>query len=123
MQLKGLNEICSEIHAANVAKGFYVQEPIIDRSLMLIIGEVSEAHEALRKDLFASLEKFNDPAMDNFFKTNFEQNIKNTFEDEIADTIIRLFDFCGFHGIDIETFIELKLKYNETRPYKHGKKF
>ena len=30
---------------------------------------------------------------------------------------------CGHLGIDLMTHIDLKLKYNETRPAKHGKKY
>jgi NTP pyrophosphatase (non-canonical NTP hydrolase) len=53
----------------------------------------------------------------------FKAVVKDTFEDEIADTIIRLFDLCGWLGIDIHKHIMLKLNYNSTRPYKHGKAF
>ena len=49
--------------------------------------------------------------------------MKDTFEDEIADTVIRIFDMCEGFGIDLERHIELKLEYNRTRPYKHGKKY
>lgn len=42
---------------------------------------------------------------------------------ELADCMIRILDFCGAFQIDIEKAIEMKMKYNESRPYKHGKKF
>jgi NTP pyrophosphatase (non-canonical NTP hydrolase) len=41
---------------------------------------------------------------------------------ELADCIIRIFDFCGLHNIDLEEALSLKMKYNETRPYRHGNK-
>lgn len=53
----------------------------------------------------------------------FGIHIKDTFEDEIADVFIRLFDFCGHRKIDIEKFIQLKMKYNESREKMHGKKY
>jgi NTP pyrophosphatase (non-canonical NTP hydrolase) len=31
-------------------------------------------------------------------------------------------EFCQNNGIDLEKAIQLKMKYNKTRPYKHGKK-
>jgi len=46
-----------------------------------------------------------------------------SFDFEIADTIIRLLDLCGAKDIDIEWHIEQKLKYNSTRERLHGKKF
>jgi len=36
------------------------------------------------------------------FATLYEQNIKDTFEDEIADVFIRLFDLCGYLEIEPE---------------------
>ena len=39
---------------------------------------------------------------------------------EFADVIIRILHACEFWGIDIEEALTLKLKYNETRPYRHG---
>jgi NTP pyrophosphatase (non-canonical NTP hydrolase) len=57
------------------------------------------------------------------WKAGFEKAVKSSFEDEIADVAIRLFDLCGGMGIDLEKHIEMKMKYNSLRPYKHGKKF
>ncbi len=48
---------------------------------------------------------------------------KDTFEDEIADTIIRLCDLCGELNIDIEKQIAWKMEYNKKREHKHGKNF
>ena len=48
---------------------------------------------------------------------------KDTFEDELADVAIRLFDLCGARDIDLEWQISQKLAYNKNRPKKHGKKF
>lgn len=44
------------------------------------------------------------------------------FPVELADLAIRLFHLCGHYGIDLEAMIELKMRYNETRPYRHGGK-
>lgn len=41
---------------------------------------------------------------------------------ELADVVIRIFDMCGYYGIDLETAIIEKMMYNKTRPYKHGGK-
>ena len=42
---------------------------------------------------------------------------------ELADAVIRIADLCGQMGIDLETAIILKMDYNKSRPFKHGKQF
>ncbi len=91
---------------------------------MLVVSELSEALEAHRKDRFANWEQFRQDIMDGVEKDDaFRNNIKDTFEDEIADAMIRLFDLSGALGISIEDHIMAKLKYNRNRPHKHGKKY
>jgi NTP pyrophosphatase (non-canonical NTP hydrolase) len=91
----------------------------IGELLMLCVSELSEALEAYRKNNFANLNKYN--ATSNY-KHAFNY-IKGSFEMEIADTFIRLFDLCEYLNIDIEKFIKIKIEYNKTRPYKHGKEY
>ena len=42
---------------------------------------------------------------------------------ELADAVIRIADLCGYMGIDLESVISEKMKYNESRPYRHGKNY
>ena len=42
-------------------------------------------------------------------------------EEEMADAVIRILDFCGYYGYDIQGAVDAKMAYNKTRPYKHGK--
>ena len=51
------------------------------------------------------------------------ENWDDTFEDELADTAIRLFDLCGGLGIDLEKQIEWKMSFNKTREKLHGKAY
>jgi hypothetical protein len=37
-------------------------------------------------------------------------------------TILAIEEFCKNNGIDLDRAIKLKMEYNKTRPYKHGKK-
>lgn len=41
---------------------------------------------------------------------------------ELADCIIRILDYCGHAGIDIEEAIINKHEFNKSRPYRHGGK-
>lgn len=54
---------------------------------------------------------------------NESEKYTDSFEMEIADAIIWLLDIVGWLGIDIDSYIKYKLKYNATRGYKHGKKY
>lgn len=42
---------------------------------------------------------------------------------ELADVVIRVFDLAHSLGLDIGGAIEAKVKYNESRPFKHGKAY
>lgn len=42
-------------------------------------------------------------------------------EIEMADTIIRIMDFCEFYKLDLSGAVVAKMMYNLSRPYKHGK--
>ena len=37
--------------------------------------------------------------------------------------VIRIADLCGYLNIDLESHIKAKMRYNESRPYKHGKEY
>lgn len=41
---------------------------------------------------------------------------------EYADCLIRILHWFSFHGISPSEMIYLKMRYNETRPYRHGGK-
>ncbi len=128
-----INNLIELSHSTAKEKGFWDSERNIPELLMLVVSELSEGLEALRKehksnpDTVSSLYNsyLEDPyPMDaETFKTEFQNHVKNSFEDEIADTVIRLFDLCGGLGIDLETHILLKINYNKLRGYKHGKTF
>ena len=40
---------------------------------------------------------------------------------ELADVVIRVLHFSGKHGVDIEAAVAEKMRFNDSRPYKHGK--
>ena len=127
----GLNDSAWRIHVAAKGKGFWDEEKEIGTLLMLCVSELAEALEAHRSDSIANItmyerERDANGSPDDNVGINpelFEKFVKDTFEDEIADTIIRLLDLCGHYKIDIEKHINYKLQYNKTRARKHGKEY
>lgn len=131
-----LNDLAVEINEGNRKRGFWdsfdkwkkndeTKTALINQSLMLVVSEIGEACESLRKERQAKMEDVlsTNEAKENEWKDSFESKIKDTFEDEIADSIIRLLDLAGGLEMDIGWHIMNKLRYNETRAKKHGKKF
>lgn len=111
MKLIDKNTLISYIdraHQTAKEKGFHEDQPSAQkkqRMLALIISELGEAMEAMRKNKRAEPLKYISLINSEGYETTekkagaFEQLVKDTLEDEIADTMIRIFDFCGlfFH--------------------------
>jgi len=123
-----LNELRDEAYAYAKQKGFHDEPCSLGERLMLIVSELSEALEADRKGrpfepnkTTSILWKLPDP--ENVSSSFYENNIKGSVAEEIADAIIRLCDFAGVYDIDIEWHVKAKMAYNKTRPFKHGKKY
>lgn len=76
----------------------YDQNVCILERLALVASEIFKAVEALRKNKHANFKNY-----DFCFKMDkimyFEDDIKDTFEDKIADVYIRLADLCGYLNI------------------------
>jgi len=127
-----LNKLAQEVHNNAKQKGFYETNRNISELLMLVVSELGEAQEALRKNKRFSMFRLQQATQQcdkaynlnaDFRKMMFECHIKDTFEDEIADAIIRLLDLSAYLKIDIDFHIEEKIKYNTGRDNKHGKAF
>jgi NTP pyrophosphatase (non-canonical NTP hydrolase) len=120
-----LNKLALEIYEGNKAKGFWDEPRTNIECLALAAGECHEAIEADRKGLYMThpSKRLLEDSMKLNFSLVFKNHVKDTMEDEVADAIIRLLDFCGARGIDIDWHIKNKLRYNATREHKHGKKY
>jgi len=127
-----LNELSKQAYQNAKDKGFYESQIEMGTRLALIHSEVSEALEADRKNKFASKDRnlqdmdisdLSDVQTKLYFRQEFEVSIKDTFEDELADIMIRVMDLAAFKGIDLEYHIKMKMAYNSTRDYKHGKSY
>lgn len=121
-----LNPVARAFHTRAKEKGFWDEKRETGTLLMLIVSELSEALEADRKKKLCERTPealLNMYVTDEYFTEMFEKLVKDTFQDEIADVFIRLLDLCGKLNIDIDTHIKLKMKYNLSREYKHGKAY
>lgn len=86
------------------------QNKNIGELLMLIVSELGEALEAHRCGRFAdnkeldhilnSFEEYHDNGSVMQIAGRYSTQIKDTFEDKIADVFIRLFDLCGYYNLD-----------------------
>lgn len=122
-----IEELQTKIHQNAVEKGFWEEPVNLGEKMMLVVTEIAEMCEAHRKGVRMDSDKsINDTLRwesDDDFKTHFQENVKDTFEDEMADAIIRLLDMAKKLNIPIEKHIQAKMRYNSLRPYKHGKAY
>ena len=109
--MRNYNELIEEAHGNAIERGFYPEgeNKNIGELLMLIVSELGEALEAHRCGRFAlknettyfvTMFTLDNVKKDHIWISEFESKIKDTFEDEIADVFIRLFDLCGNLGIE-----------------------
>ena len=105
-----INKAISQIHQLAVEKGWWDKERPFPEIVALIHSELSEALEEYRKGY---------PPQGIYFG---EDGKPEGIPIELADAIIRIFDYCGFAGIDIEKALTMKHDYNLSRPYRHGGK-
>jgi len=103
------DDLAEEIHKNAVEKGFWDKtvDPIfIAKQMMMIVSEVSEAMEALRKDMDS-----------------------DQISDEFADIIIRTLDLyagiaeAGYVTKSLDFAVKQKMERNTHRPKKHGVRF
>lgn len=87
------------------AQGFWESDNTGEK-IALMHSELSEALEADRKNLPSDhIEGF------------------SGLEEELADCIIRIFDFAGHHDLRLAEAFTAKVLFNLSRPYKHGKAY
>ena len=137
-----LNEWRDEVHKNAVEHGWWVIERTFGDIIALCHSELSEALEEYRNDrplvyydclenpelpdacLFAEDEEFKCrlSKLDILGRCIYKDSKPKGIAIELADCIIRILDYCGYAGIDIEEAVRIKHEFNKTRPYRHGNK-
>lgn len=87
----------------NDAQGFWQSENKGEK-YMLMVTELGEGFEGVRKP----------GPSDKIPSFTIE-------EEELADTLIRIFDYAGHFNLRLGLAFLAKLEYNLSRPFKHGK--
>ena len=104
-----LDELSMSLHEVAVEKGFWpenVDDIFIAKQCMMVVSEVTEVMEAIRKD-------------------KGEEEISK----EIADILIRTLDLyaglveAGYTKLSLDHVLKEKTNFNKTRPEKHGVRF
>lgn len=131
-----LNKWVKEIHENAVAHGWWDDPRSFGDIVALCHSELSEALEEFREGRNETwYECLNHEAgclygerctgcgiSSKDSPCHYRSKKPEGIEVELADCIIRILDYCGHAGIDIDECIAIKHEYNKTRSYKHGGK-
>lgn len=104
---KHLDKFIVEVHNNAVDHGWHDQYITFGEMLSLMHCELSEAYEEFR----------NRKQM-----VYYEEGKPEGIAVELADCVLRIFDWAGLMGVDLSSILIEKHKYNKTREFKHGGK-
>lgn len=103
-----INRLVKDIHVNAVNKGWWDEDRNDYEIIALMHSELSEAVEELRNGTETVYES--------------EGGKPEGVAIELADCVIRIMDYFGKKGWDLEGAILKKHEFNKTRPYRHGGK-
>ena len=100
----GINEMKERAYDIACKHGWYEQKRSNIHELMLVVSELGEAVNADRNGKYANRERFENMLKEYHVPLSyaFNQCIKDTVEDELADAAIRILSMAGFNSVDLE---------------------
>ena len=131
--MKSLNEWAKEVHENAVAHGWWDEPRSFGEIVALCHSELSEALEEYRSGqplVYCDAIKTNAACADTGENACAGTECLKCFPSrkpegmavEMIDCMIRILDWCGKEGVDVDTIMQAKHEYNCTRPYRHGGK-
>lgn len=120
-----INEWVEKCHKIAREHGWWDENESIGQKIALMHSELSEALEEARDGRPGEyvLAAENDELYLEKDREKFAGRKPEGVYVELVDCVIRIFDYLGHEGADVEAIMAEKCAYNETRPYRHGKKF
>lgn len=122
---KTLNEWARDIHQNAVEHGWWDEPRSFGDIVALCHSELSEALEEYRngKPMIYGCCGHCDKETQCEVDGKPEHSCKpEGIATEMVDCLIRILDWCGKEGVDVEAVLAQKHEYNRTRPYRHGGK-
>lgn len=115
-----INELADAIHANAREKGFHPED---EKREVYVANQCNNMHAEVTELWDSYRGGYESDPCDKQDKMDALGLPTLTAEcEEVADIIIRALDVSRRLGIDIVRAINIKMAYNATRPYKHGKK-
>lgn len=103
-----LEEWCKLIHDNAVYHGWWEENRAFPETIALCHSELSEALEEYRNG--------------NALVYEGENGKPEGIAVEMIDCVIRVLDWFGHEGLDVEEIMAIKHNYNKTRSFRHGGK-
>jgi len=85
----------------------------------LVVASIPEKLALIHSEVSEALEDFRVGQMETVIRIDGKPV---GFGSELADIIIRVFDLSGALGIDMQSELDTKMKFNRTRSHRHGGK-
>lgn len=98
----------SVAHYIALNHGWWEEERPFSEQIALMHSELSEALEWWREEGFNA-------------ESDHIEGMRGITE-EFADVIIRVMDTCNHYNLNLGSAVVAKMKYNASRPYRHGNK-